>query len=156
MRVTPLFSREISSLFKQATMAGAKPQPEERSLFKKNRDILTLNQPPSSTYLGMVWKIFALIRGVIFNLFPHFAAISPLSLFPPFGNRQRDKNVQNVSQNSPILQQFRRYHYFHLLWRDRVPQNAAIWPLSLFPPSREESPPFCSNFAIITISTFYI
>ena len=155
--LTEIFSREISSLFKQATMAGAKPQPEERSLFKKNRDILTLNQPPSSTYLGMVWKKIVLIRGVF-------------------------------SICSPILQQFRRYHYFHLLIRrslkgqkcakcvpkfphfaaisllslfppcierERVPQSAAIWLLSLFPPSTEESPPNCSNFAVFTISTFY-
>ena len=33
-----------NDLFKQATRAGAKPQPEERSLFKKNRGILTFNE----------------------------------------------------------------------------------------------------------------
>ena len=115
--------------FKQATRAGAKPQPEERSLFKKNRDILTLNQPPSTTQAGFEKNGFN--QG---GHFPSFAAISPLPLFPPFVKKPRDKNVQNVSQNSPILQQFRCSHYFHLL--------------------QKGGPPFCSNFGAITISTF--
>ena len=60
---------------------------------------------------------------------PHFAAISPLSLFPP-----------SIYRESPKMQQFRYYHYFHL-YRKIVPHFAVILLLSLFP---------------FSISTFFI
>ena len=58
-----------NDLFKQATRAGAKPQPEERSLFNKNRDTINIQSTPSQVW----FEKNDLIRGVIFVSLPQKA-----------------------------------------------------------------------------------